>query len=171
MASFRALAKILTELIDGAAPDGAYVLDPEDPGLLRTLDKLSFEDASRIPTSDGASIAAHVDHVRYGLSLLNRWSKGEKPFADADWTASWEKLSVSESEWRQLRLDLGKEAYAWREALGSPREISSEEENGVVGSVVHLGYHFGSIRQMNRALKGPSAVEAARKELNSEQLG
>ncbi len=46
MATFRALAKILTELIDGAAPEGAFVLNPEDPGLLRTLDKLSFEDAS-----------------------------------------------------------------------------------------------------------------------------
>jgi len=35
------------------------------------------------------SIAAHVDHVRYGLSLMNGWSEGHNPFKDADWSASW----------------------------------------------------------------------------------
>ncbi len=170
MTNLRALAKILTELIDGAPPEGAHVLNPEDLGLLKTLDNLSFEDASRVPESGAASIAAHVDHMRYGLSLLNRWSKGENPFTNADWTASWQRLSVSEFEWDRLRQDLRKEAYAWREALGQPRDMSETEENGVAGSVTHLGYHFGAIRQINRDLRGPSAIEAAQKELHSEQL-
>jgi hypothetical protein len=42
------------------------------------------EEASAVPSGGGASIAAHVDHLRYGLELLNRWTRGEKPFADAD---------------------------------------------------------------------------------------
>src|SRR5689334_2395260 len=122
MRDHRALAKILSELIDGAPVDGAYILNPGDPGLLNALDKLSYEDASRTPASEAAPIAAHVDHVRYGLSLLNRWSQGEKPFDAADWTASWERRSVSEKEWKDLRQDLRMQSYAWRDALAQPLE-------------------------------------------------
>jgi len=157
--------------MDGAAPDGAYVLNPEDEGLLSALDRLSFEDASRMPENGGASVVAHVDHLRYGLSLLNRWSQGEKPFAFADWTASWQRLSASENEWSTLRQDLRREAYDWRAALGKIGEISQTELNGVMGSVVHLAYHMGAIRQINRDLRGPSATEAQAKELSSPQLG
>jgi hypothetical protein len=54
-------------------------------GLLRSLDKLSADDASR-SVNDGATIAAHAQHVRYGLSLMNRWAnEGGNPFADAKW--------------------------------------------------------------------------------------
>jgi hypothetical protein len=36
--------------------------------------------------NDGATIAAHAQHVRYGLSLMNRWAAhGGNPFADAMW--------------------------------------------------------------------------------------
>ena len=82
------LATLLAELVDGASKDGGYMLNPGDEGLLRSLEKLSAADASAL-TPTGSSIAAHVDHVRYGLSLMNRWSQGENPFASADWTASW----------------------------------------------------------------------------------
>ena len=64
------------------------MLNPGDEGLLRSLEKLSAADASAL-TPTGSSIAAHVDHVRYGLSLMNRWSQGENPFESADWSASW----------------------------------------------------------------------------------
>ena len=88
------------------------MLNGGDEGLLRSLEKLSAADASaRTPT--GSSIAAHVDHLRYGLSLMNRWSQGENPFASADWSASWRKTTVSEPEWRQRVADLRAEATRW----------------------------------------------------------
>ena len=53
--------------------------------MLRSLARLSAADASR-SVNDGATIAAHAQHVRFGLSLMNRWARdGGDPFADAKW--------------------------------------------------------------------------------------
>ena len=96
------LATLFDELVDGAPASGAYILNRGDAGLLRSLDKLSAADASE-RVAGGATIAAHVDHLRYGLSLMNRWSAGDNPFADADWTASWRMAEVTDTAWRDLR--------------------------------------------------------------------
>ncbi|MFL6353015.1 MAG: DinB family protein [Bryobacteraceae bacterium] len=152
-----ALFNLLNELIDGSAPGAAWILNPEDPGLMGSLGRLSAEKASAVPSSGGASIAAHVDHLRYGLELMNRWSRGEKPFADADYSASWRRGEVSEPEWASRREALRREAYAWREALGHPRDLTDLELTGVLASVAHLAYHLGAIRQIDRSTRGPSA--------------
>ena len=66
---------------------------------------------------DGPSIAAHVDHLRYGLSLLNRWGDGvPPPWPDMDWSLSWRKTVVSDAVWRTLRDELRREAERWAEA-------------------------------------------------------
>ena len=126
-----------------------------DEGLLRSLDKLSATAASS-PTATGSSIAAHVDHVRYGLSLMNRWSEGQNPFTDADWSASWKKTAVSDDEWRKLRTDLRAEATRWLDVLRTPREVREVELNGIIGSIAHIGYHLGAVRQINSSLRGPT---------------
>src|SRR5215510_15921383 len=93
------LVTLLRELLEGAAKAGGYVLNGGDQGLLRSLDKLTASAASSASTG-GASIAAHVDHLRFGLSLLNRWGEGdEDSFKGADWAASWRKTRVSDQEW------------------------------------------------------------------------
>src|SRR5213080_5104225 len=99
------LPTLFAELVDGASQSEAYMLNRGDAGLLRSLDKLSATAASAA-TATGSSIAAHVDHLRYGLSLMNRWAAGENPFADADWTSSWRKTTVTDDEWRRLRAEL-----------------------------------------------------------------
>ncbi len=149
------LATLLGELVDGAPAAEAYILNREDAGLLRSLDRLSAADASAA-VQGGASIAAHVDHLRYGLSLMNRWNDGDNPFDTADWSASWRKTSVSDSEWQQLRTGLADEAHRWLEAVRTPREVSLVELNGIVGSIAHFAYHLGAIRQINRAARGPA---------------
>jgi hypothetical protein len=150
------LTTLFVELVDGPPATGAYVLNHGDPGLLRSLDKLDAAAASRVHAG-GSSIAAHVDHLRYGLSLFNRWAAGGNPWADADWSVSWRKTSVSETEWKQLRADVSEEARRWADAIGRPRDINGVELNGIVGSIAHLAYHIGAIRQIDRAARGPSA--------------
>jgi hypothetical protein len=150
----RTLSTLFRELVEGAPASGAYMLNAGDAGLLRSLDKLSAAAASAA-TPTGSSIAAHVDHVRYGLSLMNRWSAGEHPFKDADWSASWKKTAVSEEEWKTVRAQLRDEAGRWLTALGTPREVQEIELNGMIGSVAHLAYHLGAIRQINQTLRGP----------------
>ncbi|HEY2956135.1 MAG TPA: DinB family protein [Candidatus Eisenbacteria bacterium] len=153
----RALAALLHEIIDGADPKAGWILNPEDPGMLRSLDKLSAAAASGTRPGGGSSIAAHVDHLRYGLELMNRWSRGEDPWADADWAASWRRVKVSETEWASLRARLQAEARSWLQAVREPRALDDAELTGLLASAAHLAYHLGAIRQMDRSTGGPAA--------------
>ena len=150
----KTLATLFSELVNGATSE-AYMLNAGDDGLLRSLDKISAKEASTLTTT-GSSVAAHVDHLRYGLSLMNRWTAGENPFANADWSQSWKKTMVSDEEWQTRRTELRSEATRWLDALRIPREVQEMELNGMVGSIAHLAYHLGAIRQINQATRGPA---------------
>ena len=149
------LGTLFSELVDGAPSSGAYMLNAGDDGLLRSLDKLSAVAASAL-TATGSSIAAHVDHLRYGLSLMNKWNAGDNPFKDADWSVSWRKTGVSDESWERLRAELREETGRWLKALRAPREVQEIELNGIVGSIAHLAYHLGAVRQIDQTLRGPA---------------
>jgi hypothetical protein len=155
----RALDRLLSELLNGPSADASFVLNPGDAGLLRSLDMLSANAASDIPPGGGSSVAAHVDHLRYGLGLLNRWSRGEQPFADADYSASWERTTVTDDEWSRRRDELRREALTWQQVVRTPRDMDEIELSGVIGSLVHLAYHIGAIRQIDRTIRGPKATD------------
>jgi hypothetical protein len=156
----RSLETLFRELIDGPDATSAWMLNPGDAGLLRSLDQLTAAAASVSPAAGGASIAAHVDHVRYGLSLLNRWSRGEEnPWATADWTTSWTRRAVTDDEWSILRRSLAAEAHAWLEVLRTRRAHEDFELNGMLSSIAHLAYHLGAIRQIDRSIRGPAATD------------
>jgi hypothetical protein len=150
----KTLGVLFSELVDGASTQGGYMLNGGDEGLLRSLEKLSAADASAC-TPSGSSIAAHVDHVRYGLSLMNRWSQGENPFDSADWSVSWRNTHVSEAEWRHRISELRAEAARWLDVVRTPRDVDEIELNGLLGSIAHLAYHLGAIRQINQSARGP----------------
>ena len=156
VAVLAAASDVLRELLDGTPPAGGYVLNPNDPGLLKVLDRLSAAEASTIAPNAATSIAAHVDHVRYGFSLFNRWSRGERdPFSSADWGESWKRVTVSAQEWTALRKSLADETAAWVNAMKAPPTMNQVALRGVVASVVHLAYHLGAIRQMDQRIRGP----------------
>jgi hypothetical protein len=160
----KVLPVIFRELVHGSSDPSArtYVLNQGDLGLLASLDRLSAVAASA-SHDGGASIAAHVDHLRYGLSLLNRWADGvPPPWPDMDFTASWRRNVVSDEAWRTLRDELRREATRWGEALAAPRQVSDVEAGWIAGCVAHLAYHLGAIRQIDRALRGPTAEDEAR---------
>jgi hypothetical protein len=154
------LGTLFSELVSGTPASGGYMLNARDEGLLKSLDRLPATAASAL-TPTGSSIAAHVDHLRYGLSLMNRWSAGENPFENADWSTSWKKTTVDDNEWRRLRADLRSEADRWLHALQTPRDVTEIELNGMIGSIAHLAYHLGAIRQINQSLRGPAESERA----------
>ena len=62
-----AMRTLLTELLQGLAAPPCFVLNPGDPGLLPTLERLSAQAASAPAADGGPSIAAHVDHLPYGF--------------------------------------------------------------------------------------------------------
>jgi hypothetical protein len=157
------LVTLATELVHGGPKGGSYILNGGDAGMLGSLDKLSAAQASA-SSHGGATIAAHVEHVAYGLSLLNRWNGGEaNPYADADWGKAWERTSVTDAEWEAVRDDLRAQVRSWMEALRRPPraidELSDYERNGLVGSLVHLAYHLGAIRQIDKTTRGPKDGE------------
>src|SRR3954464_9014675 len=96
--------RILAELTQGpGAPGSALVLNSGDRGLLRTLHATSAADASR-SVAGGATVAAHVEHLRTGFALMNQWAtEGGDPFASAEWDAAWKISAVTESEWTTIR--------------------------------------------------------------------
>jgi hypothetical protein len=151
---------LLRELADGASPASCWILNADDPGLLRSLDKLSAAAASAPAPAGGASIAAHVDHLRYGFSLLNRWAAGENPFTEADYSTSWSRGTVSEEEWTARRAGLRIEIASFQRYIAEPRELEGLELTGVLASVAHLAYHVGATRQIDRSLQGPRARPA-----------
>ena len=151
------LTTLFSELVDGAkAPAGGnFVLNSGDAGLLASLDKLSAADASR-SVHGGATIAAHAQHVRYGLSLMNRWAtEGGNPFADAKWDEAWKTSVVNDAQWAEIRGGLSDEAHRWLQALGSPRDVSTVELSGMIASIAHLAYHLGAMRQIAASARGP----------------
>ena len=151
------LTTLFSELIEGAkAPAGGnFVLNSGDAGLLASLDKLSAADASH-SVHGGATIAAHAEHVRYGLWLMNRWaSEGGKPFAGAKWDEAWKTAAVNDARWAEIRAGLADEARRWLEVVGSPRDVSPAELSAVIGESVHVAYHCGAVRQIATNARGP----------------
>jgi hypothetical protein len=150
------LARLFAELVNGAPQGGdAFILNSGDAGLLRSLEKLSGADVSQ-SVNEGATIAAHARHLQYGLSLMNRWAReGGNPFADATWDQAWKTSRVDDSEWQSIRDGLQQETSRWWGVLGSPRDASEVELAGMIGSVAHLAYHLGAIRQIAKGARGP----------------
>jgi hypothetical protein len=158
------MATLGSELVLGvpSAAKASYMLNLGDAGLLASLDKISASAASSTHAG-GASIAAHVDHMRYGVALLNQWLAGaDAPWQNADWTASWKKNVVSDDVWRALRDDVRRELITWVDGMRVPRDLNERELGWLMGSIAHLGYHFGAIRQIDRAARGPTAEDEAK---------
>jgi hypothetical protein len=150
-----ALARVFSELVDGTSPDAAFVLNRGDIGLLRSIEKLSAADASR-SVNGGATIAAHAQHLRYGLSVMNQWAaEGGNPFADAKWDEAWKTSTVDEREWTEVQDGLRDEAHEWLEMLASPRSVTDVEFSGLISSIAHFAYHLGAIRQIAKDTRGP----------------
>lgn len=151
-----ALTRLFSELVDGTpGRTGAFILNSGDVGLLRSLDAVTHDDASQA-IDGGATIAAHAQHLRYGLSLMNRWaSEGGDPFSDANWDAAWTTSRVDAAAWDEIRAGLRDEAHRWLDALRAPRTVTDVEFTGMAASIAHLAYHLGAMRQISARSRGP----------------
>ena len=150
----RALSNMLTEIFGGPPGQEAYVLNPGDSGLLRQLDAIDAKIASTSPTHGQKSIAAHVDHLYFGLAVLNRWAAGDaNPWADADFNASWQRTIVAEDQWRALRDGLRLEVDKWQKAVAARASWDDMSAAAGLSTVAHTAYHLGAIRQILAALQ------------------
>jgi len=87
---------------------------------------------------------------------MNRWATERgNPFADAKWDEAWRTVKVDASTWGEIRSGLRHEAHAWLRALAAAREVNDRELAGMIGSIAHLAYHLGAIRQIATRVRGP----------------
>ena len=150
----RALSNMLTEIFDGPPGQEAYVLNPGDPGLLRQLDAIDASTASTPLVQGRTTIAAHVDHVQFGLSILIRWFAGEtNPFAGADYNGSWKRTIVSDEQWRKLREALRHDAEEWHKAVSTRTSWDNVSASAALSTAAHTAYHMGAIRQILAGLR------------------
>ena len=157
----RALSDMLTEIFDGPPGQMAYLLNPGDPGLLRQLETIDAAAASKRPMPGKTTIAAHVDHVHFGFTLMNRWAAGESnPWAGADWNASWQRTAVTDEQWRTLRDRLRQEAQTWREVVATRTTWDDMGAAAALSTAAHTAYHLGAIRQILAALSLDAAKGA-----------
>jgi len=150
----RAVSKLLVEIFDGPPGTEAYILNPGDSGLLGQLETISAATASKQAIPGKPSIAAHVDHLHFGMSLLTRWISGEEnPWADADWTGAWKRNTVTDEEWRTLCDNLRKQSDTWRNAVTARTQWDDITAAGALSTIAHTAYHLGAIRQILTAAK------------------
>ena len=150
----QALSNMLTEIFNGPPGQEAYVLNPGDPGLLGQLETIDASAASKRPMPGRSTIAAHIDHLQLGLSILNRWAAGEaNPWAGTDWNASWQRTAVTEEQWRTLRDSLRREADAWRKGVAARESWDGLAAAAALSTAAHTAYHVGAIRQILAALQ------------------
>ena len=150
----RALSNMLTEIFDGPPGQEAYVLNPGDLGLLRQLETIDATTASTPPTPGQKNIAAHVDHVTFGLAILNLWASGEaNPWVGADFNASWQRTAVTDDQWRALRDALRREVDKWQKAVAARTNWDDMSAAAGLSTAAHTAYHLGAIRQVLAALK------------------
>ena len=150
----RALSNMLTEIFNGPPGQEAYVLNPGDLGLLRQLETIDATTASTPPTPGQKNIAAHVDHVTFGLAILNLWASGEaNPWAGADFNASWQRTAVTDDQWRALRDALRREVDKWQKAVAARTNWDDMSAAAGLSTAAHTAYHLGAIRQVLAALK------------------
>ena len=144
-----AIGTLLSELVDGPSGFGCWIINRDEPGMLGLLKTLNSEQASQSPAPGRKSIAAHVQHLSYALSLLNRWASGEEnPFATADWEGSWQIGELDDDSWQTLVAQLGRQAHDWKDAVTQPREWDELSVTGAIASAAHVAYHFGAIKQI-----------------------
>jgi hypothetical protein len=152
------LSILLVEIFDGPPGAEAFILNPKDPGLLRQMESISAEAASTRPMPGQTTIAAHVDHVLYGLSLLNRWAAGEEnPWATADWKASWKRTKVTDAQWKDLCSRLRAATVEWKQAVERRTDWIPITACGAIASCAHTAYHLGAIRQILAAMNANTA--------------
>lgn len=135
---------VLGEAFEGPKERWSYFTDTRsDAGLFGTLGKLAAADASR--TRGKTSIAAHVNHVIFGLDASARWIEGDR--TTHNWKESWATSSVNDEEWARM-LDKLRVSYRdMRRDIELYASSSKESMGGVIGALAHVAYHLGAIRQ------------------------
>lgn len=140
------LFALFKETFEGAnTAFGTMYLDA-DANFFSTLEKISAETASHSIKSGNTTIAAHCEHTRFYLELLNNYLN--ESYKMSDYKQSWAIKTVNKTEWTALK---GKLHKAYQNVSDTFNEIEKWDEykvTGAIGILTHTAYHLGAIRQI-----------------------
>jgi len=137
--------ELMRETFEGGRPgQGTQYLDHAS-GVLPTLAGLTAEQASK--SVDGhPSIAAHARHTHFHLRVSKEWILGDH--GRRDWKGSFLPNTVTEAEWRALQQELQRSREELLDVLRSLDDETFLSEGAGMGSIAHVAYHLGAIRQL-----------------------
>ena len=125
---------------------GAYL--DKGTSLFETLAQISAQQASQ-PMGNCATIAAHVEHVRYYLQVLEDRMFG-KDLSTVTWEQVWAEVnSVDAAEWDAMIEELRVTYERIKGHLDNAEDWQGINElSSMLGIIAHSAYHLGEIRQM-----------------------
>jgi hypothetical protein len=138
------LLSVLREAIEGPSGTWTYFIDKKpDAGLLGALGTVSADQASRV--WGDTSIAAHTHHIAFAMAASAAAIESDQ--TPVDWKESWRVKTVDDAAWKELVARVGREYLRLRQAVEARASSSGEAFGEAVGSIAHVGYHLGAIRQ------------------------
>jgi hypothetical protein len=150
--------EFLEEVYDGPKHGYTWFIN-NDPnsGLLGTIENMGSVEASTQIITNGTTIAAHIEHLRWTLEKTNAYLHGEKPVMI--WSESWHVRNLNEKEWEILIQQLRREHIVLEESIKELKWASDEQLKEVLALIPHAAYHLGAIRQIALLTKQPYTIE------------
>ena len=115
--------------------------------LFETLEGISADEASQHISSNTATIAAQVEHVRFYLDVLDKYIKTLEDSTN-NWREIWETVgAVTPSEWEETKARL-RDSYSKVMATINSFEQWDRKYDiaGALSVLTHTAYHLGGIR-------------------------
>ena len=115
--------------------------------LFETLEGISADEASQRISSNTATIAAQVEHVRFYLDVLDKYIKTLEDSKN-NWREIWETVGeVTPSEWEETKARL-RDSYSKVMATINSFEQWDKKYDiaGALSVLTHTAYHLGGIR-------------------------
>lgn len=150
--------ELLHEVYLGTEGQHTFVID-NNPGnaLLPAIKKLSASDASTPSHQGGTTVAAHTGHLVWSINFALEFFKGNVP--KSNWEESWTRISVNETEWKQLQDELASAVEQLTDAIKSAKDWSNPVFlKGTLALLPHASYHLGAIKQLILAVKPEKAA-------------
>jgi len=122
--------------------------------LYETLESMSAEEASRAISTNSATIAAQVEHVRFYLDVIDDYLRTGVDKTN-NWREIWDTVgSVTPDEWEDVKRRLKESHARVMSTLESfERWDGKYDITGGLSILVHTAYHLGGIRQALGAIR------------------
>lgn len=148
------VARNLAAVLDEAFEHHHGIFIDKGTSLFESIHGLSAAEASHAASKSSASIAAHVDHARFYLDVLEAVMRGET-VGKVDWQEIWRNTrTVTPEQWDAIRARMRASYERVRERLADSAAWEQDAQfEGALAIAVHTAYHLGAIRQIIRSLQ------------------